>query len=192
MRRNGGTAELQQRLSGENGGREQGERREKVRYYGKRLWGKNRNYGNGNGYGRGTAERHCSRMEERLGRFDSEALTKSIIGAAMEAHSIMGPGLLETAYHDALCYELEHAALPFERQPSVAYMYKTIRIDRVFRPDVIVKSKVILELKSVEKLLPIHDAQLQTYLKITGLKTGLIFNFNTRFLKDGIRRIDIP
>ncbi len=109
----------------------------------------------------------------------------------MEAHSVMGPGLLETAYQDALCYELGQAALPFERQPLVGYTYKTIRIDRAFRPDVIVRNQVILELKSVEKLLHIHDAQLQTYLKITGLKTGLIFNFNTKFLKDGIRRIDL-
>ncbi len=82
--------------------------------------------------------------------------------------------------------------LLFERQPLVGYTFKTIRIDRVFRPDVIVRNEVILELKCVEKLVHIHDAQLQTYLKITGLKTGLIFNFNTKFLRDGIRRIDVP
>ncbi|MEP6507472.1 MAG: GxxExxY protein [Gemmatimonadales bacterium] len=131
-------------------------------------------------------------MERGLGRFDGELLTEAIIGAAMEAHSVMGPGLLETAYQDALCYELGQAALPFERQPLVGNTYKTIRIDRAFRPDVIVKNEVILVLKSVEKLHHIHDAQLQTYLKITGLKTGLIFNFNTKFLKNGIRRIDLP
>lgn len=83
------------------------------------------------------------------------------------------------------------ANLKFVRQPSVSFGYKTIQIDRVFRPDLIVENSVIVELKSVEKLMPIHDAQLQTYLKLTGLKTGLIFNFNTRLLKSGIRRIEL-
>ncbi|MEP6507885.1 MAG: GxxExxY protein [Gemmatimonadales bacterium] len=129
-------------------------------------------------------------MEQRSSRFENEQLSELIIAAAMEVHSVMGPGLLESAYHDALCYELENASLSFEREPYVPYRYKTIRIERVFRPDIIVSGSVILELKSVEKLLPVHDAQLLTYLKIAGLKTGLIFNFNTKFLKEGIRRID--
>lgn len=128
-------------------------------------------------------------MEQHSNRFDGELLTQAIIGAAIEVHTTLGPGLLETAYQDCLCYELEQLELKFVRQPSVSFGYKTIQIDRVFRPDLIVEDSVIVELKSVEKLMPIHDAQLQTYLKLTGLKTGLIFNFNTRLLKSGIRRI---
>ena len=101
-------------------------------------------------------------MEQHSNRFDGELLTQAIIGAAIEVHTTLGPGLLETAYQDAICYELEQLELKFVRQPSVSFGYKTIQIDRVFRPD----------------------------LKLTGLKTGLIFNFNTRLLKSGMRRIE--
>lgn len=131
-------------------------------------------------------------MNRITARFGGEELTSTIIGAAMEVHSDLGPGLLEGAYQDALCFELESASLPFERQPWVSHTYKTLQMNRVFRPDVIVADAVIIELKTVEKLIPVHDAQLRTYLKVTRLKTGLIFNFNTRLLKDGIRRIDLP
>ena len=129
-------------------------------------------------------------MEKNPNRFEGERLTQAIIGAAIEVHTILGPGLLETAYQDCLCYEMEQLGLKFERQPYVSLGYKTIQINRVFRPDLIVENSVIIELKSVEKLLPIHDSQLQTYLKLTGLTKGLIFNFNTRLLKSGLRRIE--
>ncbi|HUQ46614.1 MAG TPA: GxxExxY protein [Gemmatimonadaceae bacterium] len=124
-------------------------------------------------------------------RFDGERLTQAIIGAAIEVHTILGPGLLESAYQDCLCYELEQLGLKFECQPYVPFRYKAIQIDRVFRPDLIVEKSIILELKSVEKILPIHEAQVQTYLKLAELKTGLIFNFNTHRLKDGIRRVEL-
>src|SRR5450759_4162702 len=104
-------------------------------------------------------------MEKNPTRFQDETLTHAIIGAAIEVHTVLGPGLLETAYHDCLCYELQQLGLEFERQPYVSFMYKTIEIGRVFRPDLIVERSVIVELKSVEKLLPIHDSQVQTYLK---------------------------
>ena len=98
--------------------------------------------------------------------------------------------LLESAYHDCLSYELGELGVGYERSPSISFMYKKLQVARAFRPDLIVENSVIVELKSVERLLPIHDAQVQTYLKLTGLIKGLIFNFNTTFLKDGIRRID--
>jgi GxxExxY protein len=131
-------------------------------------------------------------MEQQPNRFEGERLTQAIIGAAMEVHSMLGPGLLETAYQDCLCYELEQRGFQFQRQPWISFQYKEIQLARVFRPDLIVDNEVIIELKSVEKLLPLHDSQVQTYLKLTGLKIGLIFNFNTRFLKEGIRRISPP
>lgn len=131
-------------------------------------------------------------MEQQSNRFEGERLTQAIIGAAIEVHSTLGPGLLETAYQDCLCHELRQIGLTFQCQPWVSFQYKEIQLDRVFRPDLIVDNEVIIELKSVEKLLPIHDSQVQTYLKLTGLKIGLIFNFNTRLLKDGLRRISPP
>ena len=130
-------------------------------------------------------------MEQQSNRFVGERLTQAIIGAAIEVHTILGPGLLESAYQDCLCYELEQSGLKFECQPYVPFRYKTIHIDRIFRPDIIVENAIIVELKSVEKILPIHESQVQTYLKLSGLRTGLIFNFNTHLLKDGIRRVEL-
>ncbi len=137
-----------------------------------------------------TCHRSLIYMDKDPSRFDDDGLTRSIIGAAIEVHDTLGPGLLESAYHDCLCYELRELGLQFERQPLISLAYKAMRVERAFRPDVIVERSVVVELKSVEKILPIHESQTQTYLKLTGLSRGLIFNFNTRLLKSGIRRIE--
>ena len=117
-----------------------------------------------------------------------EELTGSIIGAAMEVHKVLGPGLLESVYESCLCRELELRKIPFRRQTVVPVQYKGLTIERGLIADVLVDEKVILELKAVEKVDPIHEAQLLTYLKLTGIRVGLLINFNVPVLKDGIRR----
>jgi len=117
-----------------------------------------------------------------------EALTERIIGAAIAVHQALGPGLLESAYEACLCAELAEMGMAFERQRPLRLTYKGTVVDCGYRMDLVVEDKVLLELKSVDKLLPIHEAQLITYLKLTGLRTGLLMNFNTQLMKDGTRR----
>ena len=114
-------------------------------------------------------------------------LTGEIIGSAIEVHRTLGPGLLESAYEECLCRELSLRGIDFERQKSLPLSYKGIELDCCYRIDVIV-GDVVVEVKSVEKLLPIHDAQLLTYLKLSGRQVGLLINFNVPVLTDGIRR----
>lgn len=116
-------------------------------------------------------------------------LTGKIIGAAIEVHRHLGPGLLESAYQICLGRELELRGIRFEREKSLPIEYKSERLDCGYRLDFIVEQKVIVELKSVDNLLPIHDAQVLTYLKLTGCKVGLLINFNVPVLKDGIHRL---
>ena len=116
-------------------------------------------------------------------------LTNLIIEAAIEVHRILGPGLLESVYEVCLCYELEKRGLLFERQKQLPVSYKGVMLDCGYRIDLIINETVVLELKSVDVLLPIHEAQLLTYLKLTGLRTGLLLNFNSCLLKDGIKRM---
>jgi GxxExxY protein len=116
-------------------------------------------------------------------------LTGEVIGAAIEVHKALGPGLLESAYEECLCRELDLRKIAYERQKELPVEYKGVRLDCGYRLDVVVGHKLIVELKAVESLLPIHKAQLLTYLKLTGIKTGLIINFNVFALKDGIQRI---
>ncbi len=118
-----------------------------------------------------------------------DQLTDKIIGLAIEVHRSLGPGVLESAYETCLCYELDQSRLKFSKQKSIPIRYKDVDLNCGFRADVIVEDRLLLELKAVEKILPIHEAQLLTYLKLTGLKTGLILNFNTVLLKDGICRM---
>jgi len=134
--------------------------------------------------------RHVIGMEKTPNRFENEPLTQAIIGSAIEVHRVLGPGLLESAYQDAMTYELTELGLAFEHEPLVAFQYKKLRIERGFRPDLIVERSVVVELKCVEKILPVHESQVRTYLKLTELTLGLIFNFNTDLLKSGIRRIE--
>ena len=116
-------------------------------------------------------------------------LSGKVIGAAIEVHKALGPGLLESTYEKCLCHELSLKNIPFERQKEVPVTYKGVRLDCGYRMDVLVDDRLILELKACECLEPIHEAQLLTYLKLTGLTHGLLINFNTPLLKDGIRRI---
>lgn len=117
----------------------------------------------------------------------TDALTERIIGCAIAVHRELGPGLLESTYEEALCIELADAGLSYRRQLSVPATYKGRTIGE-YRIDLLVQDEVIVEIKSVEQLNPVFEAQILTYLKVTGKKTGLLFNFNTRLLKDGVRR----
>ena len=120
---------------------------------------------------------------------EEDRMSKEIIGAAIEVHRHLGAGILESAYEECLCKELEIRNIAFERQKPLAVVYKGITLDCGYKLDIVVEGKVILELKSVNKIEPIHDAQLLTYLKLAGLKLGILLNFNVPVLKDGIKRI---
>jgi GxxExxY protein len=115
--------------------------------------------------------------------------THEIISAALEVHRHLGPGLLESAYEECLCHEFEIREICYARQKPLPIVYKDKTLDCGYRLDVVVNDKVLLELKSIEKLLPIHDAQILTYLKLSGIRTGLLINFNEILLKNGIKRI---
>ena len=103
-------------------------------------------------------------------------------------HKKLGPGLLESAYEQCLCYELSQAGLKFERQKELPIKYHDVTIDCGYRMDILVEGKLILELKCVDKLMPIHEAQLLTYMKISSVPLGLLINFNNVLLRDGIKR----
>ena len=124
-----------------------------------------------------------------LAQRDNDPLTEKIIGFAIEVHRQLGPGLLESAYEECLCYEFRESGLTFRRQVPLPVVYKAIRLDCGYRIDLVVEDKVILELKTAERLIPVHEAQLLTYLKLSGLRTGLLLNFNSPVLRDGIRRM---
>ena len=119
----------------------------------------------------------------------SNALSNKIIGAAIEVHRQTGPGLLESAYEACLCRELELSHVPFTRQAPVALDYKGLVLDCGYRLDILVGGLVIVEIKSVEKLQPIHSLQLSTYLKLTDLWLGLLINFNEPTLRDNFKRV---
>lgn len=116
-------------------------------------------------------------------------LTAAIIGAAMEVHRVLGPGLLESAYEECLCRELTLRGLSFQRQVPLPVIYKGVALDCGYRLDMVIAEGVVVEIKSVEKLLAIHDAQLLTYLRLGGWHVGLLLNFNVPLLKHGIRRL---
>ena len=115
-------------------------------------------------------------------------LSSKIIGAAIEVHKTLGPGLLESAYEECLCHELSIQGLLFEKQKPLSVDYKGKKLDCGYRLDIIVEKAIIIELKSCEKIEPIHKAQLLTYLKLSGLNLGLILNFNVPLMRDGIVR----
>lgn len=116
-------------------------------------------------------------------------MSSNIIGAAIEVHKALGPGLLESAYEECLCYEFALQNLSFERQKPLPIDYKGKQLDCGYRLDIVVENAIILELKSCEKIEPIHKAQLLTYLKISGLNLGLLLNFNVPLMRDGIIRV---
>jgi GxxExxY protein len=117
-----------------------------------------------------------------------QVLSSRIVGGAMKVHSTLGPGLLESAYDECLCHELAKAKIDFRRQVPVPLRYDGIQLDCGFRLDLLVDECVIVEIKAVEKVLPVHESQLLTYLKITGHELGILINFNVRHLRDGIHR----
>lgn len=120
---------------------------------------------------------------------DINRLSSRIIGAAIEVHKAIGPGLLESAYETCLCHELSLRKLNFEKQKPLGVRYKNVSLDAGYRLDVVVEGLIILELKACEKLEPIHKAQLLTYLKLSGLNLGLLLNFNVPVMRDGIVRV---
>jgi len=115
-------------------------------------------------------------------------LTRTILGACFEVHSELGPGLLESAYEECLCFVLHQRGIEFQRQVPMPVLFRGHRLDCGFRLDLLVEKQVVVEIKAVERLLPVHDAQLLTYLKVSALQVGLIINFNTCSLRDGVRR----
>jgi GxxExxY protein len=115
-------------------------------------------------------------------------LTQAIIGAAIEVHRLLGPGLLESAYEECFCHELHLRKLNFERQRPIPVVYKAVKLESGYRLDLLVEAKVIVELKSVEALGPLHEAIILTYMRLSDHHLGLLINFNVSMLKDGIRR----
>jgi len=114
-----------------------------------------------------------------------------VLHAAIEVHRALGPGLLESVYEECLCYELAYAGLSFQRQLELPVKYKSLTLDCGLRLDVVVDNQLVLELKSVENILPIHHAQLLTYMKLGGYSTGLLMNFNVPVLKNGLKRMKL-
>jgi len=125
-------------------------------------------------------------MDERA---KADALSNEIIGAAIEVHRTLGPGLLESVYETCLFHELRLKDIPCERQVAVPVQYKGIRLDCGYQLDLLVDKQVIVELKAVDALKPIHEAQLLTYLRLTNLWLGLLINFNVPVLRNGIKRL---
>jgi GxxExxY protein len=114
--------------------------------------------------------------------------TNRIIGLAIKVHKKLGPGLLESVYQECLCWELAHGGLAFRRHVPLPVIYEDVRLNCAYYVDIIVEQSVILELKSVERILPVHEAQTLTYLRLSGCNVGLLMNFNSVMLKDGLRR----
>ena len=120
---------------------------------------------------------------------ENDLLTEKIIGAAIHVHRELGPGLLESTYETCLCHELKEINLKFERQKAVPVFYKGIRLDGGYRLDIVIEDQVVVEVKTVSELLPVHEAQLLSYLKQVGGGRGLLINFNVKLLKQGLRRL---
>ena len=118
-----------------------------------------------------------------------DELSNQVIGCALEVHRNLGPGLLESTYEQCLAYEMKTAGMAFKLQHALPVEYKNIKLDCGYRIDMLVDNSIIIELKSVDKILPIHQAQLLTYMKLAGISIGLLINFNVKYLKDGIKRM---
>jgi len=118
-----------------------------------------------------------------------DPLSNKVIGAAIEVHRTLGPGLLESIYEQALAYELHSSGISVQTQVALPVAYKAVKLDCGFRVDLLVENQLVVEIKSIEALALIHDAQLLTYLKLTGNKIGLLINFNVPMLKQGIKRL---
>lgn len=121
--------------------------------------------------------------------WNENQLSKVIVDCAMTVHKRLGPGLLESAYEECLTYELSNRGLFVERQKMLAIQYDELVVENAYRMDIVVENKVVIELKAVQQLSELHAAQLLTYLRLSGLKLGLLINFNTTLLKDGLKRV---
>ncbi len=121
-------------------------------------------------------------------RVERDPRTEPIIGAAIEVHKQLGPGLLESTYEECLCHELHLRGIQFQRQLDLPVLYKGLKLDCGYRIDLLVEETVVVELKALEQILPVHEAQLLTYLRLAQKSVGLLINFNVPLLKDGIRR----
>jgi GxxExxY protein len=117
-----------------------------------------------------------------------DLVSKTIIGSAIEVHRTLGPGLLESAYEECLLFELQNKGLSIERQKPVPIVYKEVKLDFGYRLDLLVENSVIIEIKSVDTLCLVHEAQILTYMRFTNMKTGLLINFNVTVLKNGLKR----
>ncbi|MDA8104995.1 MAG: GxxExxY protein [Nitrospiraceae bacterium] len=137
---------------------------------------------------RGAESSIMEQISEGTVFYDKE-LTEKIIGCAIEVHRQLGPGLLESAYEECLCHELTLRGVLFERQRPLPVEYKGIKLDCGYRMDIVVNNRVVLELKCVDKISAVHEAQLSTYLRLSNIRTGLIINFYTDILKHGIKRL---
>lgn len=133
-------------------------------------------------------------MTVRTEASELNKISENIIKKSIEIHRELGPGLLESTYETCLVYELSSLGLKVEQQKALPVVYKTVKLDAGYRIDLLVENSVILELKTVERLLPVHQAQLLSYLKLSGLHLGLLINFNETILKKGIKRLvnDFP
>ena len=120
---------------------------------------------------------------------DINDLTGQPIGSAIEVHKALGPGPLESVYEECLCHEFDLRGIPYKRQHAIPVQYKGVKLDCGYRMDILGDDRVVLELKSVDCLEPIHEAQVLTYLKLTGFKVGLLINFNVPVLRDGVKRL---
>jgi GxxExxY protein len=116
-------------------------------------------------------------------------ITDKIIGCAIEVHKTLGPGLLESAYEECLCFELSQAGLHFERQVDLPVVYKRVKLDCGYRMDLVVEDSVIVEIKAIDSILPVHEAQLLSYLKLANKPLGLLMNFHVSVLKNGLKRM---
>jgi GxxExxY protein len=120
---------------------------------------------------------------------DGDSFSEQIIGLAMRVHRRLGPGLLENVYEECLCYELTRHHIPHQRQLAMPILHDDVRLEGGLRIDLLVGGELIVEIKAVEKLLPVHKAQTLTYLRLSGKRWGILLNFNVPLLKDGIRRV---
>jgi GxxExxY protein len=119
---------------------------------------------------------------------EKDPLTSAVIGAAIEVHRVLGPGLFENVYEECLAWELEHRSIPIRRQVPVPVTYKGAKFDASYRVDLLVDERVVVEVKAIDRMAGVHDSQVLTYLKMLGAPVGLLLNFNNAVLKDGIKR----
>ena len=132
--------------------------------------------------------REAAKQDSNFASYPEASLTREIISAAMEVHRALGPGLLESVYQACLCHELRLRNVSFLQQVDLPVIYKDVRLDCGYRIDILISDRVIVELKTVQEILPVHEAQLLTYLRLTGKHVGLLINFNVAVLKNGIKR----